>query len=141
MAWTATLLEKRLHRGQLDVVVRFTDGRQTFEESFSTRDDPGSGWLAQAIRIRTAALDRLTAFSGTLAPGPIDLTVLPPPPPPEPDPAEIARAAWLADHRQWLRYQEAVKLGVLPADAPEITTLAAVLRANWLPEYVDSLRG
>ena len=67
--WVTEIKSKTITNGLLQVVVSFSDGKQTFTDRYETRSTQDSNWLDENIKRRIADLDGVVSFADTIQVG------------------------------------------------------------------------
>jgi len=133
--WSASITSVAKKNAVSEVIVTFTDGKETVTQTYLV-SDPTS--LKKIISDQINQYNTTDTFIATNPLGPVDLTVSPPPVL-TPDPDQLAQSQFLDDLRTYRGMQNAVALGLLPANDPSISALALKLKTTFLPSYLQLL--
>lgn len=68
MAWTATVTQKSVNNGMMNVGIQFTDGTKTVIENYRS-SFPTEEWLKRTVRDRITYLSALDSFDATIGIG------------------------------------------------------------------------
>lgn len=133
--YTATIKKKTIDNGVLRVEVEFSDGVNSIVESCIPQDLDGLKYWVKS---------RLATFNGALS---IDTTLGvndtvdvsdPVVTPPTPTAEEIARDAWLANYKKWVRVKTTlIDTGILTGNETKAVQLKTKVQNDFLPAYLD----
>ena len=133
MAWTPTLKTVEKIRGQLHVVIGYSDGTTSFNEDFFTTS-PRT--LNDVVSKRVAELTALDTYASTLTIGAAISTT--PTPPPVLSQAEIDRNTWLANYQKLVKAKQTlVDVGVITTTNPTYAALLAAVQSGLQASYLD----
>ena len=133
MAWTPTLKTVEKIRGQLHVVIGYSDGTINFNEDFFTTSPQA---LNDVVARRIGELTALDTYASSLTVGAAISTV--PTPPTPPTQAELDRSAWLTNYRKLVKAKETlVDVGVITASNPTYVALLSTVQAGLQASYLD----
>jgi len=133
MAWTPTIKTSERIRGQLHVVIQYSDGITTFNEDVFL-SSPTT--LNDIVANRVTQLAALDTYALTLTPGAAISTT--PTPPATLTQAEIDRNAWLVNYRKLLKAKQTlVDVGVITTAQPTYAALLTTVQTGLLASYLD----
>lgn len=133
MSWTPTIKAVEKIRGQLHVVIQYTDGTITFNED-QFLSSPTT--LNDIVANRVTQLSALDTYALTLTPGATISTT--PTPPTVLTQAEIDRNTWLVNYRKLVKAKTTlVDVGVITAANPTYAALLTTVQNGLLASYLD----
>lgn len=122
--YRAKITKKELVRGVLRAEVTFSDGKDTFTDSFEVSQAQSGSWLGEHIVQRLGHLNSLPALGKAIVLGDFE--------PAEKTEEEIYKEKASA----YGKYMDIARLGVIPSDRPIIKELREWLKENFKDEYV-----
>lgn len=132
--WNATVIDKEIDsRGNLSVLVDFSDGTSKIRETFATSQGQPDGWLEEQVSKKLKSLESVVA---TVVPEKGAVLGKLPDPTPEPT-GDALRDAYAADIARYQQYLSAVRLGISIDTVQDFIDLKARLKDNFLPAYLD----
>jgi predicted phosphohydrolase len=133
MSWTPTIQTKEKIRGQLHVVIQYTDGTITFNED-QWLSSPTT--LNDVVASRVAQLSALDTYYNTLIVGSAISTT--PTPPATLTQADIDRNTWLLNYRKLVKAKTTlVDTGVITTAQPTYAALLTTVQTGLLASYLD----
>ena len=139
MAWTAKLKQLMKLRGEVNLVIEYSDGTDRFLKKY--RFDRAT--KADIRRTARQEVARIAAVSAEVLDLPldinIDLTEPVKPTPEAPTAAQIARSAWLGNWGRLNALLRLVDAGLLASDDSRIQPLRDKLTTDWLNSYLGSI--
>jgi len=127
--YQAEIVGKKILRGLLIVDVSFSDGEDTFVETFETNQDQNLSWLDEQVQRKLGHLNSLAAIKDSIAIG----AFVPSEPAAKTD-AEI----YQEKKSLYLDYMNEARLGSIPYDKPIIVELKEWLKENFRDEYLTN---
>jgi len=139
MSYTVKILSKEKRNDTWKAVLEYSDGAKTFKKGYSL--EPMTEERAKGmLRAKVAELD---SFDLDVFPFPLnevlDLTakeVVKPTPKVLAD-SEIAQNEWLNNFYKMKKYEQLISMGVMTSGANEVTELKAMLKNDYLPDYLE----
>ena len=133
MSWTPTIKAVEKIKGQLHVVIQYTDGTITFnEDQFLSLPTT----LNDIVANRVTQLSALDTYALTLVKDAVISTV--PTPPTVLTQAEIDRNAWLTNYRKLVKAKTTlVDVGVITVAQPTYAALLTTVQTGLLASYLD----
>lgn len=133
MSWTPTIKAVEKIKGQLHVVIQYTDGTVTFNED-QFLSSPTT--LNDIVYNRINQLTALDTYATTLVKDAVISTT--PTPPATLTQADIDRNAWLVNYRKLVKAKTTlVDVGVITTANVDYTNLMNTVKAGLLPAYLD----
>lgn len=115
MAWSAEIISgAQFNNGVVRVPVQFTDGDQTFAESFDSIAF-SVAWLQESVRDRLGRLDAMAAEFKRIEPGPIVL----------PSEAPDLVSAFNVAYSAWKHQEELISNGIAKPGSADVLLAAA----------------
>jgi hypothetical protein len=136
MPWTASINNISNNQGNAQVVVSYTNGINTLNETYLVASPTQ---LKQTAINRIAQLQAVDDFVSTTTPGPLDTSVPAPVTPPPPTQAQIDQQTFIADITLYKQYKLAIGYGLMIAADPAVTTLVSKIKAEFIPAYAPLL--
>jgi hypothetical protein len=134
--WTAEVTSKTVTDGRLDVRIQLVNGERTVAFTATTHYSRPATWLADEIKLKIQEIESIEALADSITFGAVDLELRK-----EDDPAMTARSAWLTDFYRLKKLEGAIAEKLLTADDPEYVALAQQVKADFLPEYAEYMKG
>ena len=133
MSWTPTIKAVEKIKGQLHVVIQYTDGTITFnEDQFLSLPTT----LNDIVANRVTQLSALDTYALTLVKDAVISTV--PTPPTVLTQAEIDRNTWLVNYRKLSKAKTTlVDVGVITAANPTYAALLTTVQSGLQASYLD----
>lgn len=131
------IVDSIIERGHVKVKVEFSDGTDTFHETFETNQVQKPDWIDQQIKRRLEHLNGLPTLLETIEVGkeiahdPVIAA----------DAAPTERELYAANLKQFERYISAVVRGFTDEESEDYIRLKAWLKENFKPEYLDLFNG
>ena len=133
--YTAKITNKKIVNGVLNVMVEFTDGVDTVNETCVPQNEDGLlFWVKSRLETFNSAkeIDATYAKDEVLDVSESVVT------PPAPTADQIARDKWLNDYRQWVRVKSTlIDTGVILNTNPKAVALLQKVKDNLKAEYLD----
>lgn len=131
--YTPTLKSKEVNKAQrrIIVVVTFSDGVDTFDETFGFALNTTVEQIKKTVY---AYLEELNGVSETID-NLIDVDYTPPAPT-QPTAEETARSEWYADWGKLQTVDALIAAGVLTGTEPQVTTLRNKVKTGFKPAYL-----
>lgn len=130
--YTATVKNKEIIKGQMNITVDFSDGTTTITEKCIPQDRNGFvHWVKSRLSTFNSATEIDTDYSINTV---VDLSE---PVPPAPTAGELAKQAWFADYLTLQDVQKLIDLGVLTGTEPKVVSLRNKVKNNFKPEYLS----
>lgn len=133
--YTATISRKDYVGGVLRVFVNFSDGTNTTEEYCIPQDVDGfKFWVKSRLATYNSAPMIESAYTDGATVDVADPVV----PPVVPTAEEIARDAWLANYKKWIKVKTTlIDTGVLTGSETKVVQLKTKVQNDFLPAYLD----
>jgi len=133
--FTAKIQSKEIINGAIRVYVEFADDKTSIVESCIPQDENGlKFWIKSRLTTFNSAETIDTKYS-------VDATVDVSEPvvvTPTPTAAEIARDAWLANYRTWIKVKTTlIDTGILTGNETKLVNLKNKVTSDFLPAYID----
>jgi hypothetical protein len=133
--WTTEIKSKTIVNGLLQVVVSFSDGKQTFTDRYETRSSQDGNWLNDNIKRRITDLEGVVSFADTITVGAfvpikaVEVVV---------DESKLTpREKYAKKLEMFEKLVNAIKKGVISEAYPDFIATKAWLSANWNINYFD----
>lgn len=129
--YTAKLKDRVIENGVVRWVVEFTNGTDTFTDSFKVSKYAD---LQRQVTSRLVDLNFVDTFT---IDGVIDSIVNTPV---VQTPEQIAEEKWLKQYYKWLKIKTTlIDTGILTGNETKVANLKAKVQADYLPAYIDNL--
>lgn len=135
--FTAKITSVSKSRGGISILVEYTNGVETFNETLVASGSANLAWLNSQARIRVKEIQRMYDFADTLAPEQvIDTADVVPPVLTQ---AEIDQNTFLQDYHRWLAVKQAIDVGILTGLEAPVVALLNKVKAGFKPAYLTIL--
>lgn len=132
--WNHTIKQVTKSGGRVSVAVEFTNGVETFEDTFNLNSAADMSWLKSAVRGKIAQFEALYALADSLTVGSsVDTTVT------APTQAEIDRDKFLSDYYRWTQVKKAIDAGILTGSETPVVNLKNSVTSQFKPAYLQYL--
>jgi len=128
--YTAQSIDKMIENGRLSVVVEFTDGTDTFTETFYTTSGNDSHWLINRTADKLADLNSLSVYASGLELGEIAARVAV-------EPTE--KSEWQGEVQKLQSMKEAISLGVVNETDQEFIAQQKKVKDTFSKNFMNSL--
>jgi len=131
--WTATITNVSKDNGMVNIVVTFTDGKETVTETFQSRS-ANDAWLRSVVRSRIDSLTASYAYAASLVNGSsVDTTVAPK------TQAEIDLDDFMTKYSHWQQIKKAVDIGIITGAETSVVNAKNAVTAAFKPAYLQFL--
>lgn len=129
--YTAKLKNRLIEGGRIRWVVEFTNGSDTFSESFKVSKYAD---LQRQVTSRLVDLNFVDTFT---IDGVIDVVATPSV---VQTPEQVAEEKWLKQYYKWLKIKTTlIDTGILTGNETKVASLKAKVQSDYLPAYIDNL--
>lgn len=129
--YTATLKNRLVEGGKIRWVVEFTNGTDTFKDSFHANK------YTEVQRQVTSRLVDLNFVDTFTIDGVIDVVATPSV---VQTPERVAEEKWLKQYYKWLKIKTTlIDTGILTGNETKVANLKAKVQSDYLPAYIDNL--
>lgn len=128
--WTAKILNKTLSEGVLSIGVEYTNGTETFLDSFTSS---GADDLASFVQRKIDALDKIYSSAGKVG----DIITKKQSVAITPTKEQLDRSTYGSDLALYKKCLEAVKLGILTGNETQVQDVKSRLVSNYQASYID----
>lgn len=125
--WTAKIVEKNKTNGQVNIVVAYSDGVESFTETYPNISDSNALKIKIANKIKS--IQETYKLAEDIPFGDIDPTVN--------TPEITARRTWQNLYEKLIAVNTLVSLGVLTGNEAFVGALKDEVKTTFLPRYLD----
>lgn len=133
--YTFTIIDKVFNNGVLTVAVDFTNGTDTFIQTFNASSAQDEDWLKKAINSKMQELQSISRFHKKLKKGEYDTTIAPLPERIAPTPT--AQDTWKDEVAKLRKLKSAVEIGVI--QEADLEAQQDKVKDTFSISFIDSL--
>ncbi len=133
--WTGKTIDKKFVRGDTQIIVEYTNGVDTFQETVAVASISN---LNQTLVNRINGLNSGEQAITDLVLGTVDITPTPVVTPTPPTQAQIDQQQWLKDYQLWIKVKSTlVDTGIVPITQTQVAALKTKVISNLKAEYIN----